>query len=268
MPGILRCERRAHRTCSEARSAELQLAVVGGPGHLSRDGSCGVSGVDEVFLTLLPDGVFSLRQTYRDAQCAPRSPCCTWAVGSWPRMGGSPARQWPGVAAAPDHRRPPNAPHPRSPRHHDAPCLSGRRILQLRPFRDPFRLQGLVSLAPLSSSLHDGTVASTGPVLNPVPTALHKDGRMRAACLASRGVGPPGRFGGRPQLVCPQSRDGKERDLPRLGIAGDPDGPGVRPADRPVDGVYDDKKVQDYVSRLGMGMAAKSERPSCPGPST
>ena len=48
-------------------------------------------------------------------------------------------------------------------------------------------------------------------------------------------------------------------------------------------GVYDDKKVQDYVSRLGMGMAAKSERTetrafmmrsslstqiSCRGPST
>src|SRR5688500_10041114 len=29
-------------------------------------------------------------------------------------------------------------------------------------------------------------------------------------------------------------------------------------------GVYDDKKVQDYVSRLGMGMAAKSERPKLP----
>ncbi len=29
-------------------------------------------------------------------------------------------------------------------------------------------------------------------------------------------------------------------------------------------GVYDDKKVQDYVSRLGMGMAAKSERPQLP----
>ena len=29
-------------------------------------------------------------------------------------------------------------------------------------------------------------------------------------------------------------------------------------------GVYDDKKVQDYVSRLGMGMATKSERPKLP----
>jgi predicted Zn-dependent protease len=29
-------------------------------------------------------------------------------------------------------------------------------------------------------------------------------------------------------------------------------------------GVYDDKKVQDYVTRLGMGMAAKSERPQLP----
>ena len=29
-------------------------------------------------------------------------------------------------------------------------------------------------------------------------------------------------------------------------------------------GVYDDKKVQDYVSRLGLGMAAKSERPKLP----
>ena len=29
-------------------------------------------------------------------------------------------------------------------------------------------------------------------------------------------------------------------------------------------GVYDDKKVQDYVSRLGMAMAAKSERPKLP----
>ena len=28
--------------------------------------------------------------------------------------------------------------------------------------------------------------------------------------------------------------------------------------------MYDDKKVQDYVSRLGMGMAAKSERPQLP----
>jgi predicted Zn-dependent protease len=29
-------------------------------------------------------------------------------------------------------------------------------------------------------------------------------------------------------------------------------------------GVYDDKKVQDYVSRLGQGLAAKSERPQLP----
>ena len=29
-------------------------------------------------------------------------------------------------------------------------------------------------------------------------------------------------------------------------------------------GVYDDKKVQDYVTRLGMAMAAKSERPQLP----
>ena len=29
-------------------------------------------------------------------------------------------------------------------------------------------------------------------------------------------------------------------------------------------GVYDDKKVQEYVSRLGMGMATKSERPKLP----
>ena len=32
-------------------------------------------------------------------------------------------------------------------------------------------------------------------------------------------------------------------------------------------GVYQDQKVQDYVSGLGMALAAKSERPNCPGPS-
>ena len=108
---------RAHRTCSggRIRYSSPTRCRAGGPRHFLAHGSCGGEWGDEVFLTLLPDGVFSLRQTYRDAQCAPQVTLLyIGPLGHGPGWAAAPARQRPGVAAAADHRRPPNAQHPRS----------------------------------------------------------------------------------------------------------------------------------------------------------
>ena len=104
-----------------------------------------------MFLTLLPDGVFSLRQTYRDAQCAPQ--VTLLYMGRWfmapdgrqLRLDNGPA--WLRRLTIVDRRtlRIPEAPDTTT-----LPVYQTAYPAQLVPFRDPFRLQGLVSLAPLS----------------------------------------------------------------------------------------------------------------------
>jgi hypothetical protein len=121
------------------------------PGTFSRTGSCGGEWGDEVFLTLLPDGVFSLRQTYRDALCVPQ--VTLLYIGRWVmvpdghqlRLDNGPA--WLRQLTIVDRRtlRIPEAPDTTR-----LPVYQTAYPAQLVPFRDPFRLQGLVSLAPSS----------------------------------------------------------------------------------------------------------------------
>jgi hypothetical protein len=137
----------------EARSGTAPQLAVGleVPGTFSRDGSCGGDWGDEVFLTLLPDGVFSLRQIYRDAQCAPQVTLLymgRWVMapdGRQLRLDNGPA--WLRRVTIVDRRtlRIPEAPDTTT-----LPVYQTAYPAQLVPFRDPFRLQGLVSLAPLS----------------------------------------------------------------------------------------------------------------------
>jgi hypothetical protein len=123
------------------------------PGTFSRVGFCGGKWGDEVFLTLLPDGVFSLRQTYRDAGCVPQLTLVyigRWnmaADGSQLRLDNGPVwlrrltvvdRQTLSIPEAPDTARP------------STPVYQTAYPARLVPFRDPFRLQGLVSLVPRS----------------------------------------------------------------------------------------------------------------------
>jgi hypothetical protein len=122
------------------------------PGTFSRGGSCGGTWGDEVFLTLLPDGVFSLRQTYRDSRCVPQ--LTLLYIGRW------------NMAADGRQLRLDNGPvwlrrltivNPRTLRIPEPPDTTGPSLpvyqtaypARLVPFRDPFRLQGL-SLAPPS----------------------------------------------------------------------------------------------------------------------
>jgi hypothetical protein len=126
-------------------AAELQV-----PGTFSSSGSCGGEWGDEVFLTLLPDGVFSLRQTYRDSGCVPQ--LTLLYVGRWNmaadgrhlRLDNGPV--WLRRLTIVDRRtlsipEPPDTARPATPVYQTA--YSARLV----PFRDPFRLQGLVSLA-------------------------------------------------------------------------------------------------------------------------
>ena len=117
------------------------------PGTFSHGGSCGGAWGDEVFLTLLPDGVFSLRQTYRDGGCVPQ--LTLLYIGRWDmaedgrevRLDNGPI--WLRVLTIVDRRTlripdPPDATPPRSPVYRTA------YPARLVPFGDPFRLQGVV----------------------------------------------------------------------------------------------------------------------------
>jgi hypothetical protein len=127
--------------------AELEV-----PGTFSRTGSCGGEWGDEVFLTLLPDGVFSLRQTYRDSGCVPQ--LTLLYVGRWDmaadgrqlRLDNGPV--WLRRLTIVDRRtlQIPDPPATASP---SLPVYQTAAPSRLVPFRDPFRLRGTLSLAPL-----------------------------------------------------------------------------------------------------------------------
>jgi hypothetical protein len=122
------------------------------PGTFSRGGSCGGEWGDEVFLTLLPDGVFSLRQTYRDSRCAPQ--LTLLYIGRWDmaadgrqlRLDNGPAwlrrltvvnRRTLGIPAPPDTTPP------------SLPVYQTGYPQRLVPFGNPFRLRGVASRASL-----------------------------------------------------------------------------------------------------------------------
>ena len=129
-------------------AAELQV-----PGTFTSGGSCGGEWGDEVVLTLLPDGVFSLRQTYRDSGCV--SQLTLLYIGRWAmaadgrqlRLDNGPV--WLRRLTVVNRRtlRIPDQPEGARPA---APVYQTSYPARLVPFRDPFRLQGLVSLAPRS----------------------------------------------------------------------------------------------------------------------
>ena len=140
-----------------AQSADTDAApnvgpVLQVPGTFSSGGSCGGEWGDEVFLTLLPDGVFSLRQTYRDRGCVPQ--LTLLYVGRWNmeedghelRLDNGPVwlRRLTIV-----NRRTLRIPDPPEPRRPSPPVYQTSYPRRLVPFHDPFRLQGL-SLAPLA----------------------------------------------------------------------------------------------------------------------
>jgi hypothetical protein len=122
------------------------------PGTFSRDGSCGGEWGDEVFLTLLPDGVFSLRQTYRDSGCVPQ--LSLLYIGRWDtapdgrqlRLDNGPV--WLRRLTIID-RRTLGIPQPPTTARPSLPVYQTAYPARLVPFPDPFRLQGL-SLAPRS----------------------------------------------------------------------------------------------------------------------
>lgn len=123
------------------------------PGTFSKGGSCGGEWGDEVFLTLLPDGVFSLRQTYRDKGCVPQLSLVY--LGRWDmdadarqlRLDNGPV--WLRRLTIVD-RRTLRIPEPPDTARPSIPVYQTAYPAQLVPFRHPFRLQGLVSLAPRS----------------------------------------------------------------------------------------------------------------------
>jgi hypothetical protein len=137
------------------RSAEAGTAsgVASGlqvPGTFSSGGSCGGEWGDEVFLTLLPDGVFSLRQTYRDSRCVPQLTLLyvgRWAMaadGRQLRLDNGPVwlRRLTIV-----NRRTLRIPEPPDTTRPSLPVYQTAYPARLVPFRDPFRLQGLVNFA-------------------------------------------------------------------------------------------------------------------------
>jgi hypothetical protein len=123
------------------------------PGTFSSSGSCGGEWGDEVFLTLLPDGLFSLRQTYRDSGCAPQLTLLyvgRWAMapdGRQLRLDNGPV--WLRRLTVVDRRtlRIPDPPDTTRP---SLPVYQTASPARLVPFGDPFRLRGLVSFVPLA----------------------------------------------------------------------------------------------------------------------
>lgn len=122
------------------------------PGTFSRGGSCGGEWGDEVFLTLLPDGIFSLRQTYRDSGCVPQ--LTLLYIGRWNmaadgrqlRLDNGPV--WLRRLTIID-RRTLSIPEPPETARPSLPVYQTAAPSRLVPFRDPFQLRGALNLAPL-----------------------------------------------------------------------------------------------------------------------
>jgi hypothetical protein len=116
------------------------------PGSYAIGGSCGSAWGDLVVLTLLPDGAFSLRQTYRDQDCAQLVTLVylgRWTLaddGHQLRLDNGPA--WLRRLTVLNRRtllipnRPPSPPPPRA-------MIQTASRARLQPFRDPFHLRGL-----------------------------------------------------------------------------------------------------------------------------
>jgi len=128
--------------------AARPVAPAGGlqvPGSYMISRSCGSEWGDLVVLTLLPDGVFSLRQTYRDGDCG--RPVTLVYIGQWRiandgrelRLDNGPV--WLRRLAILNHRalRIPDRPPPERP----GPLVQTASRTPLLPFRDPFHLRGL-----------------------------------------------------------------------------------------------------------------------------
>ena len=108
--------------------------------------SCGSEWGDLVLLTLLPDGMFSLRQTYRDKDCG--RPVTLVYLGNWRvandgselRLDNGPV--WLRRLAILNHRtlRIPDRPPAATPSRTVVQTASRTPLL---PFRDPFHLRGL-----------------------------------------------------------------------------------------------------------------------------
>ena len=115
------------------------------PGSYMISRSCGSEWGDLVVLTLLPGGVFSLRQTYRDEDCA--QPVTLVYIGQWRieddgrvlRLDNGPV--WLRQLAILNHRalRIPDRPPPEPPPHM---AVQTAFRTPLPPFRDPFHLRG------------------------------------------------------------------------------------------------------------------------------
>jgi hypothetical protein len=116
------------------------------PGSYVSGGSCGQQWGDEVVLTLLPSRVFSLRQTYRDRNCAHQITLVylgRWSLaadGHQLRLDNGPV--WLRRLTILDGRtlRIPERPEAEPP-----PRTVVQTVSRLVPFRDPFHLRGLGS---------------------------------------------------------------------------------------------------------------------------
>lgn len=119
------------------------------PGSYMTTRSCGSEWGDLVVLTLLPAGVFSLRQTYRDEECG--RPVTLIYLGHWSidddgrelRLDNGPI--WLRHLAILNHQtlRIPDRPPPEPPA---LPVVQTTSRMPLLPFLDPFHLRGLGSL--------------------------------------------------------------------------------------------------------------------------
>jgi hypothetical protein len=130
---------------SAAPSAAPEAGGLQVPGSYMISRSCGSEWGDLVVLTLLPGGVFSLRQTYRDEDCA--QPVTLVYIGQWRieddgrvlRLDNGPV--WLRRLAILNHRalRIPHRPPPEPP-----PPMAVQTAFRtpLLPFRDPFHLRG------------------------------------------------------------------------------------------------------------------------------
>jgi hypothetical protein len=136
-----------------AATVESRAAPVAGglhvPGTYAVGGSCGSQWGDQVELTLLPEGLFSLRQTYRDQDCV-RQVTLVY-LGGWTlaedghqlRLDNGPL--WLRRLTILNQRtlrfpdRPPSSPPPRG-------VIRTASRAPLLPFRDPLHLRGAGAL--------------------------------------------------------------------------------------------------------------------------
>ena len=116
------------------------------PGSYMISRPCGSEWGDLVVLTLLPDGVFSLRQTYRDQDCA--QPVTLVYLGQWRIAGDGRVLHLDNGPVWLRHltilnQRALRIPDRPPPEHPPAALVQTAARTPLLPFRDPFHLRGL-----------------------------------------------------------------------------------------------------------------------------